>query len=31
VGLIDDKSAPWTLNIKCIAYAPSYAGKTLCR
>jgi beta-glucanase (GH16 family) len=30
VGPIDDKSAPWTLHVRCMAYAPSYAGRALC-
>jgi beta-glucanase (GH16 family) len=31
VGPIDDKSAPWTLHIRCMAYAPSYADRALCQ
>jgi endo-1,3-1,4-beta-glycanase ExoK len=31
VGELDPGKAPWTMDVSCVAYAPAYEGKTLCR
>lgn len=30
LGVIDPSEAPWEMNVACIAYAPSYEGRSLC-
>jgi endo-1,3-1,4-beta-glycanase ExoK len=30
LGVIDPSEAPWEMDIACIAYAPSYEGRSLC-
>jgi endo-1,3-1,4-beta-glycanase ExoK len=29
-GAVDVSQGPWTLDVACVAYAPTYAGKPLC-
>jgi len=31
VGELDPGKAPWTMDVSCVAYAPAYEGKPLCR
>jgi endo-1,3-1,4-beta-glycanase ExoK len=30
VGRLDNTKGPWTLDVSCTAYAPTYSGKSLC-
>lgn len=31
LGPLNAAKAPWTLEVSCVAYAPSYGGQSLCR
>ena len=31
VGKLDRSKAPWSLDVACVAYAPTYGGESLCR